>query len=108
MLFCAFLWPVVYLLLFSMSITFWLGYHGLAYTEAEDARSLTPLTAQVPLPPLDELRTGCFYLGSVDGVHQYLCQSSSTFDDDQGECELSEAFTAHYDEPIFCCKRRAR
>ena len=92
-----------------MSISFWLGYHGLVYTEAEEARSLTPLTASVPLPTLDDLRTGCHFLGSVDGVHQYLCHggSDSTFDDEQGVCELSETFTAHYSEPVFCCKRRA-
>ena len=100
---------VISLFVSTCAIAFYFGLQSTVYTEAESVRSMTPLTAKVTLPTIDDLRAGCFFVGSRDGINQYICHGgSSTFDDHQGECELSEEFSAYYSEPVFCCKRPAR
>lgn len=72
--------------------------------EAErNSKPLTPLTAsRQPLPEqLDE--QACHYIGTVDGVKQYLCVR---IDEKVGEeCKLSEEFSAFYKRPVVICKK---
>jgi len=72
--------------------------------EAEKrAKNLTPLTAQhQPLP--DELESkACHYIGTVNGVRQYLCIRK---DDEVGdECAYSAEFSDLYKKPMVICKK---
>jgi len=75
---------------------------------AKTVRTLTPITAQ-HRPLVDKLDEKGYYIGSVDGVRQYLCvRKADGLDEDDAlaeECFYSEEFSAMYKQPLVICKR---